>query len=135
MPAIPWNTNMHIGIKDIDDQHEKLTLLINELYYAYMDAKERKILERIIQEVNDYASYHFKTEKELMDVYNYEGRESHLAQHDYFTRRAITSLFQYTDKKEELTAELLDWLTDWWMKHINGTDKEFGTFLRDKGVC
>ncbi len=135
MPAIPWNTNMHIGIKDIDDQHEKLTLLINELYYAYMDAKERPLLEGIIQEINEYANYHFKTEKELMDAHQYEQRKSHLAQHDYFTKRAIAALFQYTDQKEELTAELLDWLTDWWMNHINGTDKELGTFLRDRGVC
>jgi len=29
---------------------------------------------------------------------------------------------------------LLDYLTDWWFRHINGTDKIMGALLKSKGV-
>lgn len=28
---------------------------------------------------------------------------------------------------------MLDYLTDWWVKHVNGTDRKLGTYLAARG--
>jgi hemerythrin len=33
------------------------------------------------------------------------------------------------DGREELSAEVLDYLTDWWLGHINKTDQAMADFL------
>jgi len=43
-------------------------------------------------------------------------------------------LFDYLEKGTGITPELLDYLTDWWCKHINGTDQIMGSVLKEKGV-
>lgn len=133
MAQIEWGTNMFIGVEDIDAQHEKLTKLINDLYYAYMEGKERDVLSPIINELHDYAHYHFDTEaaymKRLGDSYGFS--EGHLAKHSEFFSTVIDFLLQYVSgKDEEITPELLDYLTDWWRGHIMGIDQGLGEAIR-----
>lgn len=137
MGAVTWSNDMHIGVKEIDEQHEHLTGLINSLYYAYMEGKEREVLSKIIHEVNDYAHYHFQTEEKYMDKVAdvYPFTEGHMEQHMAFFSKVIDFLFQYLDNDTEMTPELLDFLTDWWTKHIMGVDKKLGAAIQEKGLA
>ncbi len=136
MGAVNWNQSMHIGVKEIDAQHEKLTGLINTLYYAYMDGSEQDILAPIIHEINDYAHYHFNTEEKYMDMVedDYPQCDGHVQEHMKFFSSVLDFLFKYLENKQDIAPELLDFLTDWWTSHIMHVDRQLGKKLQEKGV-
>lgn len=134
MPAIRFDASMYVGIREIDSQHEKLTAMINDLYQAYMNGKEKSVLAEVISGINKYADYHFATEEELMLKYEYPSAPGHKGLHQEFTTKALEFLADYVKGKEEISAEVLDYLTDWWINHITKTDKSLGAFLKEKGL-
>jgi len=136
MGTFTWDNSMRVGIKEIDDQHAELTEIINTLYYAYMNGEEHGVLADLIQKINDYARQHFATEQRYMAPYIEEmpNYTEHMQQHGAFFSDAIGFLLNYIESGAGITPELLDYLTDWWFKHINGTDKVMGEILTAKGV-
>ena len=133
MPEIEWNDSLHVGIPKIDAQHQKLTGMINELYYAYMNGEDKKVLSGIITGLSDYTTYHFGTEEQIMASAGYENMAEHVGQHHEFVSRTIDFLLAYLEDKEELTVEVLDYLTDWWLVHINNVDRKMCRTLIDQG--
>ncbi|WP_029893412.1 bacteriohemerythrin [Desulfohalovibrio reitneri] len=122
MPQIEWTDDLRIGVERIDAQHEKLTGLINELYYAYMQGREQDVLARTIREVSDYTLYHFADEEKLMAEIGYPELEAHKARHREFANKTIGFLLASVESGENLTPEVLDYLTDWWLNHIQRVD-------------
>ncbi|MFW5733439.1 MAG: bacteriohemerythrin [Oceanidesulfovibrio sp.] len=135
MPIVEWSPRLHIGIAQVDQQHEHLTTLINQLYETHQSGEDRKALEPIVNEINDYAQYHFSEETKLMEQFGYPGIEEHKVQHDDFIVKSVEYLFDYLDGKvEALSVEMLDYLTDWWVNHISKVDQEMGEYLKSKGA-
>ncbi|MFW5488351.1 MAG: bacteriohemerythrin [Desulfovibrio sp.] len=129
MPVILWCDSMLTGIQEVDEQHENLTAMINELYYAYVDGKDQTVLSKIISGVSDYTKDHFSTEERLMKEHEYPDTTAHMQQHRKFEDKSIDFLIAYTEGKHELTSEVLDYLTDWWLNHIQGDDRRLTDFL------
>ena len=136
MSAIEWNEGFHIGVAEIDAQHEKLVSMANELYYAFMSGEDNAVLSEIVTGMSDYSVYHFGTEEALMRDHGYPQSEGHLAQHKEFTNKTLDFLLTYVSGEDQgLTIEVLDYLMDWWVRHIKGTDMAFGRFLQSKSVA
>jgi hemerythrin-like metal-binding protein len=135
MPPITWHPGLHIGIPEIDEQHEKLTGMINELCLAHAEGRDKAVLSEIIIGVSDYAGYHFDAEEKRMREAADPEIEAHLAQHREFLGRSIGFLLSFVDGREELTVEVLDYLTGWWVAHITGTDKNLGRYLAGRGAA
>lgn len=136
MGTFTWDARMSVGVQEIDEQHAELTEIINMLYYAYMDGREESVLAELINKINAYAQLHFATERKYMAPYISEisNYEEHMRQHREFFTDCVSFLLEYLEKGTGITPELLDYLTDWWFKHINGTDKIMGSVLRANGV-
>ena len=61
----PWNDNFNTGIPEIDEQHQKLVrLLIRWLATSYLRS-DLPSLNLVIDELADYAGYHFQTEEAI----------------------------------------------------------------------
>lgn len=134
MSAIRWDDGMCLGIERIDEQHKKLTGLINELYVAFTAGRDRDILSRLIREISDYCLYHFSDEERLMAETGYPDTEHHTAQHRTFVHKTVDFLVDAAEGKEDLSLEVLDFLTDWWIGHIQGTDVRLGEYLKAQGL-
>lgn len=135
MPIVEWSPKLHIGIATIDEQHKYLTSLINKLYESHTAGKDREALQPIVNAISDYAQYHFSEEQKLMEQYEYPTLEGHKTLHDDFIVKSVEYLFDYLNGKEdELSTEMLDYLTDWWLNHISKVDQEMGKYLKSKGA-
>lgn len=135
MGEITWCSDFCVGVAEIDAQHERLVSMVNELFRAYMQGQERKVLYGIVTNLGDYTAYHFSTEERLMAAHGYPEAAAHRAEHREFVGKSIDFLLAYaSDKMENLAPEVLDYLEDWLLKHIRGTDVKLGKFLRAKGV-
>jgi len=132
MPFINWKETYDIGFRKIDEQHLKLIDIINELHEAHTKGTGQMILGEILDRLVDYTIYHFDTEEELFKQYEYPKAKEHLVEHKEFTDQVTEFLNDSKTGNLILTLKTMDYLKDWTITHILGTDKEFGDFVREK---
>lgn len=132
MAFMEWNDRLVTGVKEADDQHKKLVSLVNDLYDAMKQGKGKEITDKILDELVKYANYHFGTEETLMTKYGYPDLANHKREHENFK----VKIKEFLDKKAKgeatLSIEIMNFLKEWLVKHIMGTDKKYGPFLVEK---
>ena len=129
-----WRDEYSVGIQSIDLQHKKLINLINMLQttvdYSTGEDFERECLAAVV----DYTKTHFVYEEGLMGKYGYPDFEAHKAQHQKMIDKINDLLAAYEEHPESTMKVALDFLKQWLIRHINGTDKQYSDFLLSKGV-
>jgi hemerythrin len=90
---INWSDRYSVGISRIDEQHQRLVELINELHAAILVGDRRSALPKILDGLAGYAVSHFTTEETLMKKFGYPNYEQHKAEHDRLTAQ-IKQLLQ-----------------------------------------
>jgi hemerythrin-like metal-binding protein len=131
---LEWKSDYSVGIASIDAQHRKLIDLINSLQtavdYSTGEAFERKALDELV----DYTKTHFKFEEDMMEQNGYPDFESHRESHVRMIAKVDEVIEAYRRDQDGAMQQALDFLKDWLINHINGTDKQYSSFLIDKGV-
>jgi len=131
---IDWMDEYSVGIESIDEQHKKLINLINTLQtivdYTTSEESERECLAAVV----DYTKTHFVYEEELMRKYGYPDFEAHKAQHQKMIDKVNDLLAAYEKNPKSAMKDALDFLKQWLIRHINGTDKQYSEFLLSKGA-
>ncbi len=130
MKRIEWNDSYKTGIETIDKQHQGLFSLINQLSQELDENQEKKLLEKTIEKLFDYAKYHFSTEEYLMRKANYERYQEHKNAHEIFENKIKEFIINYYEGKENLTEDIITFLIDWISNHISKVDKEYVSFLK-----
>ena len=131
---VEWKEDYSVGIKSIDDQHKKLLNLINQLQtavdYSTGDQFEREALDELV----NYTKTHFTFEEGLMKDNDYPDYEPHKAQHVKMIKKVEEVLAEYEKDHDTAMSNASEFLKDWLINHINGTDKEYSSYLIGKGV-
>ena len=131
---ISWNDDYSVGIDSIDEQHKKLINLINQLQtaidYSTGGAYEREALKELV----DYTKTHFTYEEGLMEKSEYPDFEAHKAQHVEMIKKVEDVLSEYEKEPDTAMSNAVNYLKDWLINHINGTDKEYSRHMISKGI-
>jgi len=120
----PWNSNLETGIDIIDEQHQQLVYLLNQLASQYVQGARQVEVQRILHELADYARYHFDTEEAIWqkslgeDLWFTQHLQSH---HDFFAY--IHQLLNDPRPFDAILEELFAYLTQWLAMHILDSDK------------
>lgn len=132
--AIKWTDDLATGTPDIDDQHKELIFQINNLIAALSEGRARHEVEKMIQFMNEYVSYHFKTEEKYMDKFGYPNTTAHKGQHEVFVKSFSRLKQRYLQQgvDQELISETNDLIADWFVNHIRYVDRALGMFLKRK---
>lgn len=137
MPFITWQESYALGISEIDSQHQKIVELINRLFQIFSEHKieDEKGLEAILQELTDYANYHFSTEEKYFSLFSYPQAAGHIAMHNQYRTKIDEFKTKFaTEKTETIFFNLTNFLQDWWIWHINNLDREYVPLFQEKGV-
>jgi hemerythrin-like metal-binding protein len=137
MPLITWETSYELGISEIDNQHKKMVEIINRLFQMFSEHKvqDEEALKTVLQELTDYANYHFSTEEKYFALLNYPGTENHIAKHNQYREKIEEFKTQLAANKTESTFfNLTNFLQDWWVWHINNVDREYVPLFLAQGV-
>ncbi len=134
MQLFPWKREYSIYVNEIDQQHQNLIKILNDLASAMSKGKGKDVLGETLNELIDYTVYHFSEEEKYFDQINYPNAEEHRKEHKLFIEDVLKFKANYEEEKVVLTIELMRYLKDWVIHHINGVDKEFGRYLRDSKV-
>ena len=131
---LQWDDSLSVGIKDIDEQHQKLVQMICDLHEAMRTGQGKEHIEPILRELEEYAVEHFGFEEKLMERFTYPGYLNHRKEHEKFVDKVIAFGNDFRENRAALTTEVMNFLKNWLVGHIKGTDKKYGPFFNDRGV-
>jgi hemerythrin-like metal-binding protein len=135
---LEWKEEYGVGVEEINNQHKKIIGFINELDNSTHSDNAKEGLTATIDNLNDYAKFHFATEEKYFDQFDYEDKEDHKKRHHDYMDKVI----DFEKKVAELNGgdaiklafEMLDFLEDWWVGHILHKDKEYTKTFNDNGL-
>ena len=133
MSLITWNDYFVTGIDVIDEQHKWLIDLINEAAPVLVQpyTRNHETADRLLDQLTEYAVFHFQTEARLMSDYGIDPRHSshHLASHNDFATH-VTEMRERYERTGDLSGgELLTFLANWLIFHILSDDQVLGRQL------
>lgn len=119
-----------IGIPKIDEQHRMLFEITDNVYKLLKDTYTIDKYDKLVgllEELKDYAAYHFKDEEEYMQSINYKKMFTQKMDHDNFIKKLNEiDLSKLDDNQNGYILSILDFLTKWLSEHILEKDSLIG---------
>jgi hemerythrin len=134
MPLLTWKDEYRVRVREIDEQHQKLVAMINELNDAMGQGQAKAVLENILSKLVAYTVTHFAAEERLLQTHGYPAFGEHKEKHEKMTGKVLALQRDYRQGKTRLSIEVMDFLKNWLDKHILGTDMKYSEFLTGRGV-
>jgi hemerythrin len=134
MALLEWNQSMSVNVAVIDQQHRELVRMICALDDAMAAGASHQVMGETISGLIDYTRTHFATEETYFDRYGYPEAAAHKAQHRKFVEHVEDFKRGFDEGRLFLSLEVMDFLGEWLLEHIQGTDKAYGPFLNERGV-
>lgn len=131
---VQWKDEYSVGLDSIDHQHKKLLSLINQLQTAVDYSTGEEFEREALDELVGYTKTHFSFEEGLMKDNGYPDYEPHKAQHEKMVKHVEEVLAEYEQDHDTAMSNAVEFLKDWLINHINGTDQKYSDFLISKGV-
>ncbi len=125
MELIKWSDKYSVNNFLLDSQHKKLIAIINELHTAMKVARGNEIMQTIFDELIWYTKEHFRTEEQIMLKFNYPAYNEHKAEHEKLTEQVLKLQKDYKEGKSLITMDTMNFLKNWLINHIEGTDKKY----------
>jgi hemerythrin len=134
MVKIEWHKGLSVGDELIDDQHKMLLEKLNDLSTSVEKGEGIETVNRTLDFMIDYTYFHFNTEEKRMIKEKYPRLEYHKSQHLEFinTLKHLSDDFLEDGATADLAESVNIFLFNWLVKHIQGVDRAFGRYLKEK---
>ncbi len=132
MKLFYWNKNFETGIDSIDSQHKILVDILNKLGNAIATCQEIPEVNSLLDELFLYTQVHFSDEEAIMDASNMpiEEKIAHKALHNQFIQQLSNIKIEPSKLDQQVTEDLLQFLTTWLVSHILGSDMEVARYSK-----
>lgn len=131
---VGWNDSYKLGINSIDDQHKVLFGLINKLYLAYGKSRSKAELREVLVELLNYTKYHFGHEEKIFHRIGYASTQKHIEQHVKFINKVNSFKEEFERGDVSVALDVVHFLQDWLVSHIQRTDKAYAAEFKKHGV-
>ena len=131
---ITWSDDYSVGLQEIDEQHKHLVGLINKLYNALAQRQNHETLSVVLDELVEYTKVHFAVEECLMRLFDYKDYEPHKAIHDDIVAKVLRFQAQFHSGDSKVGMDLLMFLKEWLLTHIQKIDTSYSSHLTKHGV-
>jgi len=130
---IIWQKEFSIGNQHIDNDHK----VILDIYNSLVDIIENKNslpddFARILSEMTVYALRHFEKEEAYMRNIKFPNIEDHIQQHRLYVYEV--SMFNVNYKISTEIEDVLVFIKDWWIKHIQGEDIRYEAYKQMNSI-
>jgi len=108
MPLMTWTEKLSVGVGVLDEDHRKLV---------------------------QYTKFHFAREEKFFAETGYAAAGPHKQEHDALTRQVMEVQQKYAaGASATLSLDVLQFLKNWLINHIQGSDQKYRPHLNAKGV-
>jgi len=134
MPIVEWNDRFVLGVQQFDEHHQHLVGLLNSAYDDFTADASAESVDAILDELVDYATYHFAVEEHWMREQSYPDVAEHAEEHERFVGRLTQMMKDLRQNKNLLMLEVITFLHNWLIEHILKVDAEYGRYIATYGV-
>lgn len=134
MNSLAWSHACFVGVKAMDDQHGILIDTLNELRQQLARGSGRQQLNEHMGRFVEFTRLHFGCEESLLERYGFPGLKAHRDAHERLLseiQKAGTCV--ENDEKTEFQRQL-GLLSASYLQHIEGLDRQYGSWLNECGV-
>ena len=128
-----WHDSYSVGFAPIDDQHQTLFAISNDLVDAAQrpDGASEAELQKIIGDLLAYTRTHFAQEEQYMSRTGFPGFSQHKDLHQAFEAKIREVEKQVGDGEVRAVAAYLPGLVgDWLLDHIASEDQQYAIHAR-----
>jgi len=123
---VEWKPFYSVGDAAIDDEHKRLLGIVDDLYVAVQMGHGQTRVQDVLERLAEYTTTHFDHEERVMRGCGYPNLDAHKAMHSEMQRRVL-ELQANTNAVAE--KDLLRFLKNWWVRHIQNQDKAYAPYL------
>ena len=118
-----WDEKFNTGIEAIDNDHQGLVNLINDLYEAMQDGSGGALLLPIFSALKHYTATHFEREERFMAECDVPDQARHLREHKQMMARLADLESRHRHGEAAISLQTLTFLRDWLKNHICVVDR------------
>ncbi|KAF7600129.1 MAG: hemerythrin [Candidatus Dactylopiibacterium carminicum] len=133
MAFFVWSDDLATGDARIDNDHQQLVQLVNDLYDAMKGGKGNDVLKKTLDELIRYTASHFRREESLMAQITYADTAVHKAEHERLVKEVLDLQKRFESGSATLSITVFNFLSDWLRKHIKECDVKLGLALKQRG--
>lgn len=133
-PVPQWSSALSVGVQTFDKHHQKLLSLVDQLKLLMRRGAAREDLMKVFGELLEYTVYHFSAEEAAFAHFGYPLDQEHRQAHRSLVDQAVALKASWERGHVATMMESLDFLVDWVMQHILGTDIKYGSWFKGKDV-
>jgi len=134
MASSSWDPKYSVHVPTFDTQHQKLFDMIEQVRESAKTGASPDIMARLFDELIDYTRFHFQNEEKAMLQHGFPGFAAHRKEHQSLIQKAADYHRKFIDGKTMIPVEIMRYLNDWLLHHIDTVDREYAPFFREKGV-
>lgn len=130
-----WKKEYEMGFKEVDAQHQRIFSIMRELNEVLEARHGEEIIWKTLDDLIQYADYHFAYEEAHFSEYHYAGSEQHISEHDAY-RDQIAAFIEESNVRvtNTLPTRVLNFLQQWWIHHITGIDRDYAQCFKEHGL-
>jgi methyl-accepting chemotaxis protein/hemerythrin len=132
--AMVWDQSFSTQIPSFDDAHKKLFAMVNELNEAMQQKRSKEVIGEVLQRLIAYTGSHFADEEEAFRKTGYPEEAQHRKLHQDLVRQALALQEKFKSGETLLTQDVIEFLQEWLVKHIKGTDNRYGAHLKKHNI-
>lgn len=133
-----WKDTYSVNVTEIDKQHRRLFEIggrVSDLVLANDKYDHFDEIMIILQELKEYAIYHFKYEETLMEKYGFKETDLHKMEHAFFSKKLQRLENKDIDENQkQAVIELITFVSDWIAGHILKSDMKYKEHFNSKGL-
>lgn len=130
MQTVEFIDTLKSGIPKIDSQHEALVEMINYLIEAKEKETPAENISFVLGEMTKYVYLHFRDEEQYMLENFFPGLAEHKLIHESFEAKILELQQLYDEGQTHLLDDVLEYLTNWLISHIQGDDLDMVSEIR-----
>lgn len=132
--ALEWDASFATGISRFDEQHKVLFNMVNDLADAMQQKKSKEAVGRVLNGLAEYTISHFADEERSFAQSRYPEETQHKALHKKLLDQVTDLIGKFNAGEPLIAQDVINFLQDWLINHIKGSDKKYGPHLNRNGI-
>jgi len=125
MAFLNWSSELEIGVRPMDAEHEVLVKLMNDLHGHREANAPKQVMQQALKALLSYTVKHFRDEEAYMRQIKYADYKVHCITHQHLVGKLTEFHDAYVAGRSELDDAFFNFLKLWLSAHILQIDKKY----------
>lgn len=132
MAFVDWTEYYSVRNNLLDNQHQQLFDIINDLHQAIRTKQGEDRLAEVVRSLIDYTRSHFADEEKMMEEKGFPDYSQHKSAHQRLLQQVTDIEHKLHDGSESMAPDVLCFLlSEWLVKHIIDMDKQYTSYINE----